>query len=113
MIKQFHTEMQDEQTRAGYEAWLNEASNIEPKYREQAMAHFDLKARQVADYKDSQNFIMTRSMRQNNVINQDEFVTDYYFGQGRIILETSAGYELVVDSKFDVLKVTPLVKASK
>jgi hypothetical protein len=111
MVKEFHTEMENEESRASYETWLNEACNVEPEQRTEALTNFDFKARQVADYKDSQNYIMTRNLRFKNVLADDEFVVAYsFFGTGRLHVETNKGYELVVDSNFEIIRVIPLVE---
>ena len=110
IFDQFEEFLQDEEARKGYEEWLDEAVNIEPEQREEALKHFDVKALKASEMKDSQNFIMTRTLRQREILNADEFVTDYSIGYGKLFFETSSGLEMVLNERFEVIKINKLVQ---
>jgi hypothetical protein len=93
LFNEFETFLRDKEATAGYEKWLDNRDN--------------------SDREDSQNFIMSRNLRRQGVLQDGEFVTGYTMGFGRLYVETSFGYELVVNERFEVLKVNKLTNETR
>lgn len=101
LFAQFEEFLKDRDACKGYESWLDTLPQIVTKVTN------------VSAMTDSQNYIMTRTLRRKGVLEPKEFVTNYSIEHGKLFIEVSTGHELVLNDRLEVIKVNSLKGANK